>query len=69
MTDEFFGTCSKNVKVILSGLPAHLLKRDHRIIFCKNEQRWVLQIVNSFGVSDDAWKELGRLTPRFGVVL
>lgn len=55
-------------------LPTHLLKWDHGIIFCKNEQRWVLQIINAFGLSDDAWKELReidfhRKLPEFGVVL
>lgn len=54
---------------MLSRLPTHLLKRDHSIIFCKNEQCWVLQVVNFFSVSDDAWEELREMIPEFHVVL
>jgi hypothetical protein len=35
------------------GLPTHLLKWNHSVIFCKNKQRWVLQIINIFRISDD----------------
>lgn len=67
----FFGTFK--CQDTLWRLPTHLLKWDHRIIFCKNEQRRVLQIINIFTVFDDAWKELReidchRKLPRFGVV-
>lgn len=42
-------------------LPTHLLKWDHNIIFCKNKQRWVLQIINIFRISDDTWEEMREI--------
>lgn len=35
-------------------MPSYLIKRNHSIIFCKNEQRGVLQTVHIIRILDDA---------------
>lgn len=36
--------------------PTYLLKRNHGIIFSKDEQRGVLKVVHIFRVPDNAWR-------------